>query len=89
MKHPAGVEINLVLNAALEQEPNILMDVQEKHAGYTHVALSVRDIGEAQALVEAAGLQITGGPNNYPGGAAGMFIRDPDGNVVELYRPAQ
>lgn len=88
LKHPCGVEINLVLNAAKASEPNVLMDIEKKHAGYTHVALAVSDIAAAQALVKDAGLKISGGPNNYPGGAAGLFLRDPDLNVVELYQPA-
>ncbi len=86
LKHPNGVEINLILNAAEAQTENVLMDVPDKHAGYTHVALAVRDVDAAKRLLDNANIEITGGPMNYPSGARGLFIRDPDRNVVELYQ---
>ena len=55
LEHPAGVEINLVLNAPNANEPNILMDVPEKHPGITHIALECDDILAAKAKLEAAG----------------------------------
>ena len=85
--HPAGVEINLILNGASPEADNILMDVPVKHAGYTHVALSIADIEGAVAALEAAGVTITEGPVNFPGGARAIFVRDPDRNVVELNQP--
>jgi len=39
LKNPAGVELNLIVNATTEV--NLLMDVPEKHPGWTHVALAV------------------------------------------------
>ncbi len=88
LEHPSGVEINLVLNAAAPDEPNVLMDVPHKHAGYTHVALSVRDVAEAQRRLEAAGHALSGGPVTFPTGARAIFVRDPDRNVVELNQSA-
>lgn len=87
LKHPAGVEINLILNASNPAAQNILMDIEEKHAGYTHVALAIRDFDGAKELLNNAGIEITG-ESTYPGGARGLFIRDPDRNVVELFQPA-
>ena len=89
LKHPGGVEINLILNAAEATERNVLMDVEQKHAGYTHVALQIRDLEAAQTLLADAGIPLSGGPIDYPGGARGLFVRDPDRNVVELYQPAK
>ena len=60
LKHPAGVEINLILNAAESSQDNVLMDIKTKHAGYTHVALAVRDVDTAKSLLEDAGIPISG-----------------------------
>ena len=88
MSHPSGVEINFILNAADADAPNLLMDVAEKHPGYTHVALSVRDLGAAQAALQQAGIALSGGPITFPNGARAVFIRDPDRNVIELNQAA-
>jgi len=88
MKHPGGVEVNFILNVSTKDDDNILMDVPEKHAGYTHAALRVPDLDAVVAVLNGAGIPITGGPNQYPGGAQGLFIRDPDRNVIEFYCPA-
>lgn len=85
LDHPSGVEVNLVLNAPLAKEPNILMDVPEKHAGITHFALLCPDIMAAKATLEAHGIQLSGGPIQFYPGARGIFVRDPDGNVIELH----
>ncbi len=83
LQHPAGIELNLILNAVKPTE-NILMDIPVKHAGYTHVALSIADIDTAIAALADAGIQISGGPIEFTGGHRAIFVRDPDGNVVEL-----
>jgi lactoylglutathione lyase len=86
LDHPSGIEINLVLNAPNANEPNILMDVPEKHPGITHIALHCPDIMAAKASIEAAGLTISGGPIQFGPKAKGIFVRDPDGNVIELHQ---
>ena len=88
LTHSGGVEINLILNATEAQADNILMDVDTKYAGYTHVALSVSDVEAAMATLEAQGIPITEGPIRFPGGSRSIFVRDPDRNVVELNEPA-
>ena len=85
LMHPAGVEINLVLNAASAHEPNILMDVPAKHAGITHIALMVPDLDAARVTIEAAGIPLSGGPIQFTATARGFFIRDPDRNVIEIH----
>ncbi len=87
LTHPTGVEINLILNAAVADTENILMDVGTKHPGYTHVALSVKNVEAAMATLEAEGFPITEGPVRFPGGSRSIFVRDPDRNVVELNEP--
>jgi lactoylglutathione lyase len=85
LKNAAGVELNLVLNAPDPDAPNILMDVPEKHPGYTHIALLVPDLDAARATVDAAGIALSGGPIEFYPGARGFFIRDPDRNVIEIH----
>jgi len=86
LDHPSGVEINLVLNARSAGEPNILMDVPDKHPGITHFALLCPDIHAAQARLAAAGIALSGGPIRFSPVARGIFVRDPDGNVIELHQ---
>ena len=86
LDHPSGVEVNLVLNAPNASEPNILMDVPEKHPGITHFALLCPDIKAAKQRLEAAGIPLSGGPVHFGPGAQGIFVRDPDRNVIELHQ---
>jgi lactoylglutathione lyase len=84
--HPAGVELNLILNAPSANVPNILMDVVDKHPGITHIALLCPDIMDAQDRLAAAGIPLSGGPIEFAPGRRGIFVRDPDGNVIELHQ---
>jgi lactoylglutathione lyase len=77
----AGVELNLIVNATTEI--NLLMDVPEKHPGWTHVALAVASIERTVAELESVGIAITEGPVKL-GRRMSLFIRDPDRNVIEL-----
>ena len=86
LDHPSGVEINLILNAPNASEPNVLMDMPAKHAGITHIALLCPDILAAKASLEAEGIALSGGPIRFGPGAQGIFVRDPDGNVLELHQ---
>ena len=86
LEHPSGVEVNLILNAPSADAPNILMDVPEKHPGVTHFALLCPDILAAKQRLEAAGIQLSGGPVRFGPGAQGIFVRDPDRNVIELHQ---
>jgi len=86
LHHPSGVELNLVLNAPKASEPNVLMDVAEKHAGITHVALLCPDLLAAKASLAAVGFPVREGPVRFGPRAEGMFVRDPDGNVIELHQ---
>ena len=88
MEHPGGINLNLILNATEDRSVvNQLMDVPQKHTGYTHIALEVRDLADAERDVREAGLGITE-KIELPTGAAFFFVRDPDGNVLELHQPA-
>jgi lactoylglutathione lyase len=86
LTHPSGIELNLVLNAPDPEATNVLMDVPEKHPGITHLALFCPDILKAKAQLEAAGITPSGGPVRFGPGARGLFVRDPDRNVIELHQ---
>ena len=86
LEHPSGLELNLVLNAPHASAPNILMDVPDKHPGITHFALLCPDIMAAKEQLEAAGFPLSGGPVQFGPGAQGVFVRDPDRNVIELHQ---
>ncbi len=81
---PNGLEINFIINADSSSEPhNVLMDIETKHAGYTHVALEISSYQAALDYCAANGIDVSGGPVDLGDGVS-LFIRDPDRNVIEL-----
>ena len=86
LMHPSGLEVNLVVNAPSPDAPNILMDVPDKHPGITHFALLCNDILAARDHLAEAGIALSGGPIRFGPLAQGIFVRDPDGNVIELHQ---
>jgi len=84
LRNGDGVEVNLIVNAAEADRPsNVLMDVPEKYAGWTHVAWRVASIERTVLALREAGIEITEGPKRLGNGVS-CFIRDPDRNVIEL-----
>ena len=86
MEHPSGVNLNFILNASPTSTTNVLMDVPEKHPGYTHMALEVTDVAAVEAKLAALGIPLSG-QVTLPHCAQLIFIRDPDGNVIEFHQP--
>lgn len=86
LKNAAGVELNLIINGVDRTSgKNILMDVPEKHPGYTHIAYRVADIRAIIAALKASNIAITQGPVTFGNdGHVSVFCRDPDRNVIEL-----
>ncbi len=87
MLHPSGVNINFILNASeAASKENLLMDAPEKHTGFTHIALEITDRSEVVEHLEKVGIPITE-TVELPDGTVFFFVRDPDGNVIELHQP--
>jgi catechol 2,3-dioxygenase-like lactoylglutathione lyase family enzyme len=82
MKHPSGVVINLLGPATESGDSNILMDVEEKYPGITHVALTVSSIRHAKSFLAENEIPTTGSFSF--GNMSAIFMRDPDRNVLEL-----
>ncbi len=88
MLHPSGVNINFILNATPDASiDNVLMDVPEKHTGFTHIALEVDDLDAIREQLNEREIPITE-TVELPDGAIFIFVRDPDGNVIEFHKPA-
>ena len=87
LRNPSGIELNLILNGLPhESVKNVLYDVPTKWAGYTHMALQVDSVEDIASKLRALGITITEGPLRLGDGLA-VFVRDPDGNVIELRQP--
>ena len=83
MRHKAsGVTLNLLGPSTSGDGSNVLMDIDEKHPGYTHMALRVASMKETKAFLDEKRIPTTGSFDF--GGLTAVFIRDPDRNVIEL-----
>jgi catechol 2,3-dioxygenase-like lactoylglutathione lyase family enzyme len=82
MQHPSGVVLNLLGPSNTANDKNILMDVDEKYPGITHVSFKVTSMDEARSFLKDRGIALTG-EFTFKGMHA-IFIRDPDRNVIEL-----
>ena len=82
MQHASGVVLNLLGPSNTPNDKNILMDVEEKHPGITHVSYKISSLDEAKRVLQDLGIPITGSFSFK--GMSAIFIRDPDRNVIEL-----
>ncbi len=86
IRNAEDVELNLICNADNpNNDKNILMDVGDKYAGLTHLALRVASIKATIETFNEHDIHITQGPVAFEaGGHVSVFVRDPDLNVLEL-----
>ncbi len=82
MRHPCGIVLNLLGPSSEAKDENVLMDIDRKYAGDTHVALRVDSLPDTETVLAEKGLAITGRFSFKDMNA--MFIRDPDRDVIEL-----
>ena len=56
--------------------------------GAKHVGLACEDVEAARASLKAEGVEVIFGPNEVPQvRVRNLFLRDPDGNQIELVEP--
>lgn len=85
VEHPSGININFILNANQPEKNNILMHKEQKHTGYTHLALEITDTAPVIEQLAQKGIPLSGGPITVSSGTS-LFIRDPDDNVIEFIK---
>ncbi len=80
-----GLHINLIEGAetAETSQFNILIDSHRGFPGLTHIALVVDNLQKTMQFLSDHGIKITEGPLLLNRRKI-CFIRDPDGNVIEL-----
>jgi len=85
MLSPDGVRINLIFNGArLPDAHNPLLDAPVKLPGITHPAFVVDDLQALIDWLDEQRIVITEGPHPIGPRRIALFIRDPDGNVLEF-----
>ena len=82
MQHPSGVVLNLLGPGNMPNDKNVLMDVEEKYPGITHVSFKVASMDATRRFLDENGIPLSG-QFSFKGMQA-VFIRDPDRNVIEL-----
>ena len=82
MQHPSGVVLNLLGPADKPNDQNILMDVDDKYPGITHVSFKVASLDVARQFLAEHDIPLSGQFSFRD--LRAVFIRDPDRNVIEL-----
>ena len=82
MRHPSGVVLNLLGPSNTPNDRNILMDVDKKYPGITHVSFKVGCMEATRRFLAEQGISLSGQFSFKD--LEAVFIRDPDRNVIEL-----
>lgn len=81
----SGVRINLIFNGARQPDAkNTLLDNPVKLPGVTHPAFVVDDLDQLRSWLQQQGIRITEDIHAIGPRRITLFIRDPDGNVLEF-----
>ena len=81
----AGVRISLIFNGAKAvNRQNVLLDEAIKKPGVTHPVFIINDLNKLQDWLSKEGIEVTEGPKQLGPRRVALFIRDPDGNVLEF-----
>lgn len=83
MVSTSGVRINLIYNATAHRH-NTLLDEPIKLPGITHPAFIVDDLQAMEQWLQKENILITEGIHPIGPRRIALFIRDPDGNVLEF-----
>lgn len=94
VRRPDGTEINIIRLAMggvwlnISRVPGLTeRDRRLEYAGWRHIAFGTRDVQQAWDGLRARGADVVGNGRVVfdPPGYAVSFVRDPDGNFIELY----
>lgn len=90
MTNDHGLRINLIFNAsARARNNNVLLDQAIKWPGFTHPAFVVDDLYALRDWFIEEGIAITEDIHPLGPRRITLFIRDPDGNVLEFNQLTQ
>ena len=76
---PLGPEPVAILHHPSGVEINLILNAPNVISNAASVAFT-------KQRLEAAGISLSGGPIQFGPGAQGIFVRDPDRNVIELHQ---
>ena len=82
-----GVRIELIREEAPAEMPPSALAVRR---GWHHLAWEVDDVDAAHADLVARGVESSSSPEDFPSESPGLriaFLRDPDGNLIEVVQP--
>jgi catechol 2,3-dioxygenase-like lactoylglutathione lyase family enzyme len=78
---PGGATIEAFEFTPTQQPP---ADVVWSRPGITHFAMNVKDTAKWHEYLVSKGVEIVSAPEQSPKGHTFFFVKDPDGNLIEL-----
>ena len=79
-----GCLVHLIEVSELSGRPGPHNHDNRKPSRGLHFAFRIADATQAASVLKQAGVEIVDGPKQRPDGATQVFIRDPDGYLIEL-----